>query len=402
MIKVVIIDDGLCNDGKIKINESYVYRFGRFNKVKNKNKVSYNHGTICAKIINAPNTIFTSVKIIHNGHPVGIDVLKKAIEFSCKLLPDVIHISLGSFSWHANSIKKVITDFTEFSKVIIVASADPYGKRTYPSCFDCVIGVSHSDFVSENNFVSVLPNITGVNIYTSGPTCFLDANNNKISIPKTSSYAAAIVTHKLCLWLQNQTNRNIDSFLFWLDNQHTPATSSRLLEDRTLVIVYNGKKPQIKRASIVFGFSEILFYDTLDELSLKRLHDKKICIAFDKSVSSFNITSRLEELINNNDVILIANDHIHKLVVNADKNQKVMLWRNPSNYSVYNRLIPINKKNEMICFNGMSGFIKYTKHLDDFFPITTNPLNEIYGIVYTENIATFMKKTKHGLIVCVN
>ena len=124
MIKVVVIDDGIYGDNKIKIDQSYTYRFGKFIKVKNYTGIKYNHGTICANIINAPNTTFTSIKIIKKGHPVCIETLKKAIEFSLELSPDIIHISLGTFDWAANVLRKSISNANESSNVIIISSED--------------------------------------------------------------------------------------------------------------------------------------------------------------------------------------------------------------------------------------------------------------------------------------
>lgn len=404
MINVVIIDDGLYEDGKIKISESYIYRFGRFIKVKNNKGVIYTHGTICANIINAPNTIFTSVKIIDNGHPVSIEILKTAIEFSCKLSPDVIHISLGTFSWNAYILRNVTNNIDK--ETFIVASADAYGKLTYPACLNNVIGVSHSDYLYENDYVTVLPNITGINVYTSAPKCFFDGRNNKVIIPKTSSYAAAAVTHKLCLWLQNGGERNIDNFLYSLDNRYTADIYSHTLEDRILVVVYKGKKPKIEKHLIVFNFSNILFYDASNGFSIIQIHEKKLCLAFDKSITSIKNDFKIEELINNNDVVLMATDNICKYVTNLIPQKTIRIWHNPSHYSIYNRfnINIMNEEKKLIRFNGMRPFLKYAKQSDEFFPITTNPLNEIYGMIYTDdkNVENLARKLKQNIIACIN
>lgn len=52
----------------------------------------------------------------------------------------------------------------------------------------------------------------------------------------------------------------------------------------------------------------------------------------------------------------------------------------------------------------MRPFLKYAKQSDEFFPITTNPLNEIYGMIYTDdkNVENLARKLKQNIIACIN
>ena len=196
----------------------------------------------------------------------------------------------------------------------------------------------------------------------------------------------------------------MNKFLYSLDNHFVENIHSQLIDDRVLLVVYCCNKPKIAKNLIAFNFSEIQFYDISNDFSSPNIYGKNICIVIDNSVTSVKKNSRIIDLINNNDAVLIASNHICKSIMNLIGNKSVLIWHNPSRYSIYNRINSIDDEKELIYVSGIKSFIKFDKNCNDIFPITTNPINEIYGIVYTdsENLVSLAKKMKYKQIICIN
>ena len=222
MIKIAVIDDGITriNDNIIICNQ-YEYIDGIILPVEVSDEIKCNHGSICAALIAEKPTEFYSIRIIQNGRAASIESLRAAIDFASALDVNVIHISLGSFRWiDGYHISKAVSNAVSRG-IFIVGSVSSDGRRTFPGSFSNVIGVC-STSTRTQEYVSCEPNLYNINVFANVRKNFLDTNIGPIHIPQKSSYAAAVVTKKLCEWLGNADNNgnNLEDFYRFIDNTY--------------------------------------------------------------------------------------------------------------------------------------------------------------------------------------
>ena len=149
MIKVAIIDDGVCVD-KIKQQDINLFRInkqGLIMRTKNYPK-TLTHGTLCAAIISEMTRYYheiNSIKVKVKNKNGKIEALISAIDYCVANNIDVINLSMGSTSLDDEISLREATKQAYNAGIIVVAAHSNENKKTYPASFEQVIGVRHSE-----------------------------------------------------------------------------------------------------------------------------------------------------------------------------------------------------------------------------------------------------------------
>lgn len=149
MIRVAIIDDGVCED---KIKQQYIKHF-RINKQCMITGTNYcpktlTHGTLCALIISemARNSHeINSIKVKAKNRNGRIESLIRAIDYCVESRIDIINLSIGSTSPDDEISLEEATKRAFGAGIVVVAAYSNDNKKTYPASFEHVIGVRHSE-----------------------------------------------------------------------------------------------------------------------------------------------------------------------------------------------------------------------------------------------------------------
>ena len=149
MIKVAIIDDGVCVN-KIKQHDINHFRVNKqclIIETKNYPK-TLTHGTVCAAIISEMtryNHKINSIKVKAKNKNGRIEALISAMDYCVVNDIDVINLSIGSTSPGDEMCLREATKRAYDAGIIVVAAHSNENKETYPASFEHVLGVRHSE-----------------------------------------------------------------------------------------------------------------------------------------------------------------------------------------------------------------------------------------------------------------
>jgi subtilisin family serine protease len=165
LIKIAVIDSGIDKnklDLQMYVNTSIGFRINSTGFIVEEKcmEIQHPHGTFIALIIKSicNNVEFISINILNEKLTTDARVLIQALEYSLKLKPDIIHLSLGTTRWLNRFPLKDIVKTAKKDKVIIVAAANNEGIKSYPSSLKGVVGVKskeindYNDFYFKNNY----------------------------------------------------------------------------------------------------------------------------------------------------------------------------------------------------------------------------------------------------------
>ena len=152
-IKIAVLDSGL--DPTSRVGKKMNFSGGLEVYLDNNNSIAYRydavddigHGTAVASIINniCNDAEIIPIKIVRNGVANGTEVLIAALEYIFdRKCCNIINISAGIITCDNISGLHSICEKLMNAGVIIVAAFDSDGAVSYPSAFDCVIGVDGS------------------------------------------------------------------------------------------------------------------------------------------------------------------------------------------------------------------------------------------------------------------
>ena len=194
-IDVAILDNG--------VNQLYIKSKLHFevdvydNKInthkdRKSKKVDFNHGSICAQILEkyCLKARISSIKILNNAGKGYISSLHRAFEWCVCRNIRIINLSLGTENCHDRAeIRSIINHYANKGLIIIAASAnDEY--CTYPASFANVIGVCSGDGFSINKSAQLLKGID----FTAPSNHEVNMGGVSFRLGKSNSYAAPYVT----------------------------------------------------------------------------------------------------------------------------------------------------------------------------------------------------------------
>jgi hypothetical protein len=118
------------------------------------------HGTIIASVIKeiCPDIEIISYKIFNENLESNSFILLHSLKQIINLKPDIIHLSLGTTNMRYVLKYMHIIHTAKMNKIIIVAAADNFGKRSFPAYLKGVLGVkaaslnNHQEYFYCNNF----------------------------------------------------------------------------------------------------------------------------------------------------------------------------------------------------------------------------------------------------------
>jgi hypothetical protein len=215
-IRVAVIDDGInkkiyntpLEGANIEILKdlSVVER-------SNYDAFSPSHGTTCAAIINtyARNVTFFSIKILNEKTEKAIkEQLIKALHWCAKNNIQIVNLSLGTIDFRDfEEIKNCIKAVTE-NGLIIIAACNNKNVFTYPACLPNVIGVRCQDLYFKDQYCINDNILSGIEFAASGRHYLTDIFGNSRFTSPSNSFAAPLITAKVCDIVRNYTDIAID------------------------------------------------------------------------------------------------------------------------------------------------------------------------------------------------
>lgn len=203
MLKVALIDDGVyINDSKPQYIEKAL-ELAEDNTTICEQIMQPplgNHGSICAAIIHkySANATIYSIKILDSMRlTTNIQKLINAFKWCLQNNIKIINLSLGSTSCRDFYQIKVWVDILKKNGIIIIASMSNDYEYTYPAALDNVIGVCAFKGLIPGKIRIFNDGILGINIMVC-PERIVEINREKWKIDYCNSFAAPIVTGKVC------------------------------------------------------------------------------------------------------------------------------------------------------------------------------------------------------------
>lgn len=209
-------DVGLIDNG---LNLNY---FADVNHVKRNISIDYNgtffegestkwltHGSICAAIIKkyAPNSELTCINLKPREGEISVQQLVLALETLISMNIKLINISMGFVSKCENiSLKQVIHRAFE-KQCLIIASGNNFGVRSFPACYNTVIGVVQTPKIQINstNWNIVDSRVTGIDFSVCGSHELVKSDLLLYETPNASSFSACVMTANIFNILQFET-----------------------------------------------------------------------------------------------------------------------------------------------------------------------------------------------------
>lgn len=208
-------DVGLIDNG---LNLNY---FADVNHVKRNISIDYNgmlfegestkwltHGSICAAIIKkyAPNSELTCINLKPHEGKISIQQLVFALETLINMDIKLINISMGFVSQCENiSLKQVINRAFE-KQCLIIASGNNFGIRSFPACYNTVIGVVQTPKIQLNctKWSVVDSKATGIDFSVNGSHELVKSDLLLYETPNASSFSACVMTANIFNILQEE------------------------------------------------------------------------------------------------------------------------------------------------------------------------------------------------------
>lgn len=166
------------------------------------------HGTICTLIITSriKDLRIASVRILDRvKRTASVESLKTALEWAYQKRIPVVHLSIGSTDLcDCFVLERVIRKMVDRQQIIIAAQSNS-GKYTVPANMAGVISVKHNPNIGENavqrceedGFAEPI-------LLANGRQLVPMSNKVRVYTPASNSYAAAVVTAKVCCLLKNK------------------------------------------------------------------------------------------------------------------------------------------------------------------------------------------------------
>jgi hypothetical protein len=203
-IKVAIIDDGvnekifnvqLANNVEISPQLNVVQR-----AIHSPHLI--NHGTICSAIIVkyvAEEVLLSSVKILNEGKG-GKEQLIMAIKWCEENGINVASLSLGTVDFRDFKELRNVINRAYKKGIIIVAAGNNKGIFTCPASYSNVIGVKcdKHNLLTEGQYIYNEYSLDGIEITANATNTLTDSTGKEILLPNCNSYAAPVITAKVC------------------------------------------------------------------------------------------------------------------------------------------------------------------------------------------------------------
>ena len=210
MVSICIIDDGV----KAEMLESkllFDFEVAKNSRMqlRNDNVLSAkSHGTECAQIITkyCSEVIISSIKLDKLvGRTSNKHHLLKALNYCFGKSFNVIHMSIGTTSYSDFvEIKEIVDKLTDSGKIII-AACNNKNIYTVPACLSNVIGVCTSRYLYDDKYEVNSHNCDSIDFIASSRHWI----NNRYTV-LSNSYAAPLITAKVCEILSKNDNLKID------------------------------------------------------------------------------------------------------------------------------------------------------------------------------------------------
>lgn len=213
--RIALIDNGIHLNYFSNLTSLYEnIEIDRFCNIKvGKNARWLTHGTICGSIIKkyAPDSALVNVSLKSYKSIIDVEQLISAIELMIDMDIKLVNISVGIVS--TGSLPQLNRCVAHFASKggIIVAAGHNYGIRSYPSCFESVIGVSqiNSTQVPECHYCPHTSNVTGIDFLATGIHVLERSDGTRYCTPNTSSFSAPYMTAVIYNLLRQYPGVNI-------------------------------------------------------------------------------------------------------------------------------------------------------------------------------------------------
>lgn len=161
------------------------------------NKIS--HGTICSIVLKyyAPDSLFSSIKILQSDGRGLIEKLTPALEWCWENNVEIVNLSLGSTHFMDRQLIRSVINYYTNKGIVFVCAGSNSGYTSYPASFSNVIGVTAGVAGLEDEEYRFISNIhTGIDIL-SFTICSIPIEDQKFEIPQSNSYTTPFITSKV-------------------------------------------------------------------------------------------------------------------------------------------------------------------------------------------------------------
>lgn len=281
MVTVAIIDDGIgsglyyTNDivNSIEITSDLIVK-----SVDRCNLFNDSHGSICAAILSKyfSKATLTSIKILNvKNHKCKKEQLIKAIEWCVDNYIQVANLSLGTIDYRDFEIIKETINKAYNRGLIIVAACNNKDIFTFPASCSNVIGVkcSKNNVIREGKYIFNLYPIDGIEVIACSEHQLLRKGCDLKVTNKCNSYAAPMITAKVCKIINKSPNITLEEI-----KQNLYKNSINYIENTTRVNNYKNIDWVSNAALLVMNEKEYTFESSyINQIkSFKRIEDIKV------------------------------------------------------------------------------------------------------------------------------
>lgn len=185
------------------------------------------HGTKCADLIlrDSDNVILYNIKVFDKTLSTSCKNLFEAMNWCIKNGIQIINLSLSVNNLNYYYEFKEICDEAEKKKVIIVASADNFGRVCLPAYLDNVIGVGAAKVNEYNDYYYT---DSSIQIYGNAS---IEVSMESNILPYSTSFATARITGHICKILNENQPLNFKELSYLLATQ-----SKEYIKDNIIII----------------------------------------------------------------------------------------------------------------------------------------------------------------------
>lgn len=215
-IKIAVIDDGINEkvyNTPIQGRNVVIHEDLTIVERNNYDAFLDSHGTICAAIIHkyTSNIELTSVKILNDITGKAIkDQLIKSLYWCAENNINIANLSIGTIDFRDfEEIRDCLEEVTRRG-LIIVAACNNRNVFTYPACHKKVIGVKCNRSYLNDQYSMNHDILMGIEFLASGNHSLVNRLGDTLSTIATNSYAAPLITAKVCNIMQKNADITLD------------------------------------------------------------------------------------------------------------------------------------------------------------------------------------------------
>lgn len=300
MVTVAIIDDGIGIGlydtydiaQSIEVTPNLIVQ-----NVDKCNLFNASHGTICAAIVKKyyPKAILTSIKVLNDkNHKCVKEQLIKAIEWCVDNHIQIANLSLGTIDYKDFKMIKDAINIAHSSGLIIVAACNNKNVFTYPASCSNVIGVkcSKNNVLKEEEYIFNLYPIDGIEVTACSEHELLRKSCNAKITNRCNSYAAPMITAKVCNIISKFPNITLEEI-----KQNLYKSSINYIDDTIRVNNYKNIDWVNNAAFLCMNEREYIFESPcISQIkSFKRIEDINVN-EFDTLILSNNAINYYEKI----------------------------------------------------------------------------------------------------------